>query len=48
MLRRIPHSAPQDVIAFRRQDQKARLYALLRRFTIGGHRAADAKVAGRP
>jgi poly-beta-1,6-N-acetyl-D-glucosamine synthase len=48
MLRRIPRTAPRDVIAFRRQDQKARLYALLRRFTIGGHRAAAAKVAGRP
>lgn len=41
LLRRTPRTAPEEIIAFRRQDQRARLRGLLRKFYApgGGHRA---------
>jgi len=37
-LRGVPRTAPDDVVQFRRQDQKARLRVILRRFWIPGRK----------
>lgn len=47
MLQRLPQTAPRDVIAFRRHDQQARLYAMLRRFGVGAQ-PPKAKLGNRP
>lgn len=43
MLKRTPRTAPEEVIAYRRQDQRSRLRALLRRYLVpgSGHHASD-------